>query len=101
MQWWLLLQGFLPESADRFATDIIYPAFSPQMGIFFVCSTAYGVWKVCVLAAVARTDCIQMSVGVMLEMMWAVSLHTLRRRDLGRGESKRIRWRWHVSYWQR
>ena len=41
------LQGFLPESADRFATDVIYPAFSPQMGVFFVCSTAYGVWKVC------------------------------------------------------
>ena len=40
------LQGFLPESADRFATDVIYPAFSPQMGVFFVCSTAYGVWKV-------------------------------------------------------
>ena len=39
-------QGFLPESADRFATDVIYPAFSPQMGVFFVCSTAYGVWKV-------------------------------------------------------
>ena len=44
---WVCVQGFLPESADRFATDVIYPAFSPQMGVFFVCSTAYGVWKVC------------------------------------------------------
>ena len=39
-------QGFLPEAADNFVVDYIYPSFSYQMGIFFTCSTVYGLWKV-------------------------------------------------------
>ena len=45
-----LLQGFLPESVDQFATDYIYKSFSPTVGVFVLCSTVYGVWKVCSLA---------------------------------------------------
>ena len=41
------MQGFLPESADQFAQDVVYPAFSPCVGIFLAFSAAYGVWKVC------------------------------------------------------
>ena len=34
------------DGADRFAQDIVYPAFSPTLGLFLAISTAYGVWKV-------------------------------------------------------
>ena len=44
--WMALLQGFLPEAADQFAQDVVYPAFSPTLAVFLVCSTAYGLWKV-------------------------------------------------------
>jgi len=37
--------GFLPEAADNFIVDYIYPSFSWQMGIFFSCTTVYGLWK--------------------------------------------------------
>jgi hypothetical protein len=39
------LQGFLPEGADEFVATFLYPAFSPSIGIFLACSTAYGIWK--------------------------------------------------------
>ncbi|KAK9909318.1 hypothetical protein WJX75_000435 [Coccomyxa subellipsoidea] len=38
-------KGFLPESADQFAQDVIYPAFSPTVGVFLALSSLYGIWK--------------------------------------------------------
>lgn len=40
------LQGFLPESWDQFAQDVVYKTFSPTLGIFLASSAGYGVWKV-------------------------------------------------------
>ena len=40
------LQGFLPESWDQFAQNVVYKTFSPTVGFFLACSAAYGVWKV-------------------------------------------------------
>ena len=40
------MQGFLPEAADQFAQDVVYPSFSPTVGFFLLLSTAYGIWKV-------------------------------------------------------
>lgn len=40
------LQGFLPESWDQFAQDVVYKTFSPTLGIFLATSAGYGVWKV-------------------------------------------------------
>jgi len=37
--------GFLSESADQFATDVMYPLFSPTLGVFLAGSTFYGLWK--------------------------------------------------------
>lgn len=37
--------GFLSESADQFATDVVYPLFSPTLGVFLAVSTLYGLWK--------------------------------------------------------
>ncbi|CAL5219714.1 g1605 [Coccomyxa viridis] len=37
--------GFLPEAADQFAQDVVYPSFSPTVGFFLLLSTAYGIWK--------------------------------------------------------
>mmetsp|Transcript_19779 Transcript_19779/g.47196 ORF Transcript_19779/g.47196 Transcript_19779/m.47196 type:complete len:177 (+) Transcript_19779:105-635(+) len=37
--------GFLPEEADSFIMDALYPAYTPFVGGFLACSTAYGVWK--------------------------------------------------------
>lgn len=37
--------GFLSESADQFATDVVYPLFSPTLGVFLAGSTFYGLWK--------------------------------------------------------
>lgn len=41
----LALSGFLPETWDKFATDVIYKTFSPSLGIFLAGSAAYGVWR--------------------------------------------------------
>jgi hypothetical protein len=40
------VQGFLPEGADAFIQDYVYTAFSPTVGLFLACSSAYGVWKI-------------------------------------------------------
>ena len=42
-----MLQGFLPEAADQFAQDVVYPSFSPTVGFFLLLSSLYGIWKVC------------------------------------------------------
>lgn len=39
------LQGFMSEGVDRFATDVVYPAFGPTIGVFLLMSSAYGLWK--------------------------------------------------------
>lgn len=41
----LAASGFLNEEADRFAQNVVYPAFSPTMIVFLACSTLYGLWK--------------------------------------------------------
>lgn len=41
----LAASGFLPQAADDFIVGYIYPSFSYQLGFFFTCSTAYGLWK--------------------------------------------------------
>ena len=41
----LAASGFLSESADQFAQDVVYPAFSPTLGLFLAASSAYGLWK--------------------------------------------------------
>lgn len=40
------MQGFLPERLDRFAEAVLYPSFSPTVGVFLLCSAGYGLWKV-------------------------------------------------------
>lgn len=40
-----LVQGFMSESLDQFATDIVLPAFTPTLGLFLAISTLYGLWK--------------------------------------------------------
>ena len=42
----VLVQGFLPERLDRFAEAVLYPSFSPTVGVFLLCSAGYGLWKV-------------------------------------------------------
>ena len=42
----VVLQGFLPEGVDQFATDVLYPSFSPTVLAFLGCSSLYGLWKV-------------------------------------------------------
>jgi len=37
--------GFLSEEADAFGQDVVYPAFSPTVGVFLLGSTVYGIWK--------------------------------------------------------
>ena len=44
------MQGFLPERLDRFAEAVLYPSFSPTVGVFLLCSAGYGLWK-------ARASC--------------------------------------------
>lgn len=41
----LAVSGFLPESWDQFAQNVVYKTFSPTVGFFLACSAAYGVWK--------------------------------------------------------
>lgn len=36
----------MSEGLDQFAQDIVFPAFSPTLGLFLAISTAYGLWKV-------------------------------------------------------
>ncbi len=40
------MQGFLPEAADNFAVNYVYPAFSPTLGVFLAISVVYGLLKV-------------------------------------------------------
>ena len=40
------MQGFLPEAADNFAINYVYPAFSPTLGVFLAISVVYGLLKV-------------------------------------------------------
>ena len=41
----LAASGFFPESVDAFITEKIYPSYSPQLGVFLLCSSLYGLWK--------------------------------------------------------
>lgn len=41
----LALSGFLSESLDQFAQDVVYKTFSPTVGLFLACSAGYGLWK--------------------------------------------------------
>lgn len=41
----LAVSGFLPESWDQFAQNVVYKTFSPTVGIFLAFSAGYGVWK--------------------------------------------------------
>lgn len=41
----LAASGFMSEEVDQFAQDVVYPAFSPTLIFFLVCSSLYGVWK--------------------------------------------------------
>ncbi|KAJ9523082.1 hypothetical protein QJQ45_023938, partial [Haematococcus lacustris] len=37
--------GFLPEAADVFVEQVLYPSFSPQVAAFLLLSSVYGLWK--------------------------------------------------------
>lgn len=39
-------QGFLSAEMDQFAQDVVFPAFTPTLGLFLAISTGYGVLKV-------------------------------------------------------
>lgn len=41
----LAASGFLPDVADQFAQNVVYPSFSPTIIFFLVCSSLYGLWK--------------------------------------------------------
>lgn len=41
----LAASGFFPESVDAFITEKVYPSYSPQLGVFLLCSSLYGLWK--------------------------------------------------------
>lgn len=41
----LAASGFLPEEYDRFAEEVIYPAYSPLLLVFLACSSLYGLYK--------------------------------------------------------
>lgn len=41
----LAASGFFPENVDAFITEKIYPSYSPQLGVFLLCSSLYGLWK--------------------------------------------------------
>eukprot|EP00746_Dinoflagellata_sp_MGD_P091063 gnl/MRDRNA2_/MRDRNA2_36044_c0_seq1.p1 gnl/MRDRNA2_/MRDRNA2_36044_c0~~gnl/MRDRNA2_/MRDRNA2_36044_c0_seq1.p1 ORF type:complete len:232 (+),score=29.60 gnl/MRDRNA2_/MRDRNA2_36044_c0_seq1:67-762(+) len=41
----LAASGFLPEELDNFALTVVFPSFSPTVGIFLLLSTIYGVIK--------------------------------------------------------
>jgi len=37
--------GFLPEAADQWVADVLYPSFSPTVLVFLAGSTLYGLVK--------------------------------------------------------
>ncbi|CAM6104618.1 unnamed protein product [Calypogeia fissa] len=37
--------GFLPEEWDEFAVNLVYPAFTPSVGVFLAIAASYGLWK--------------------------------------------------------
>ncbi|CAM6107259.1 unnamed protein product [Calypogeia fissa] len=37
--------GFLPEEWDEFAANLVYPAFTPSVGVFLAIAASYGLWK--------------------------------------------------------
>ncbi|KAL4425690.1 hypothetical protein ABPG75_009706 [Micractinium tetrahymenae] len=37
--------GFMSEGLDQFAQDVVFPAFTPTLGLFLAISTLYGLWK--------------------------------------------------------
>jgi hypothetical protein len=37
--------GFLPDEADAWVASVLYPTFSPTVGLFLLASSIYGVWK--------------------------------------------------------
>lgn len=41
----LAAAGFFPENVDAFITERIYPSYSPQLGVFLLFSSLYGLWK--------------------------------------------------------
>lgn len=41
----LATSGFLPEAVDVFAENVLYPTFSPLIGVFLLFSSLYGLWK--------------------------------------------------------
>ena len=57
-----LVQGLLSERLDRFAEAVLYPSFSPTVGVFLLCSAGYGLWKVrtpraSVITGIASSPC--------------------------------------------
>ena len=41
----LAASGFFPENVDAFIPERVYPSYSPQLGVFLLCSSLYGLWK--------------------------------------------------------
>ncbi|KAL2653063.1 hypothetical protein R1flu_021191 [Riccia fluitans] len=41
----LAASGFLPEEWDEFLLKVIYPIFTPTVGVFLAGAAGYGVWK--------------------------------------------------------
>ena len=37
--------GFLPDSADKFIVNFVFPAFTPSVGVFLLISVFYGLFK--------------------------------------------------------
>jgi hypothetical protein len=37
--------GFLPDEVDAWVAGVLYPTFSPTVGLFLLASSIYGVWK--------------------------------------------------------
>eukprot|EP00271_Cylindrocystis_brebissonii_P015493 TRINITY_DN38402_c0_g1_i1.p1 TRINITY_DN38402_c0_g1~~TRINITY_DN38402_c0_g1_i1.p1 ORF type:complete len:228 (+),score=24.88 TRINITY_DN38402_c0_g1_i1:236-919(+) len=40
------ISGFLPEDLDKIATSVVYPAFTPTVGVFLLVAVAYALFKV-------------------------------------------------------
>ena len=113
------VQGFLPEAADQFAQDVVYPSFSPSVGFFLLLSTAYGIWKVCTQHKTVKLCCIEkiQSDLHMHEFSWHADGEVLLEcsRDNDRGGTRpavglRIcsarplgdqSWIWELQEWQR
>jgi hypothetical protein len=39
------VSGFLSPEIDAIATDVVYPLFSPMLGVFLLLSSSYGLYK--------------------------------------------------------